>query len=228
MKFVYPEFLWAFGVLLIPIIIHLFNFRKYKTLYFSSLHFIKAVDQQTRSTQKLKHLLLLIARLLAFTFIVFAFAQPYIPVSTNNSKGGKPLLAIYIDNSFSMSTKGTEGELLSEAREMARKMISKSSLDTRFMLVSNNLSGLEQHLVTKIEALERLDKIELCPIVRSLDEVINWEKAAIENEHSTNQKIGTKQFVILSDFQKSSTSFEKLKKDEDAYYYPVLIYYSYF
>ena len=223
MKFVYPEFLWAFGVLLIPIIIHLFNFRKYKTLYFSSLQFIKSVDQQTRSTQKLKHLLVLIARLFAFSFLVVAFAQPYIPVTNNNSKGGKPLLAIYIDNSFSMSMKGTEGELLSEAREMARKMITKSSLDTRFMLVTNNLSGLEQHLVTKIEALERLDKIQLCPIVRSIDEVINWEKTAIENEHSTKQKIGTKQFVILSDFQKSSTSFEKLQKDEDAYYYPVLI-----
>lgn len=223
MKFVYPEFLWAFGILIIPVIIHLFNFRKYKTLYFSSLQFIKAVDQQTRSTQKLKHLLVLIARLLAFTFLVFAFAQPFIPVSNNGSKGGKPLLAIYIDNSFSMSMKGTEGELLSEAREMARKMISKSSLDTRFMLVTNNLSGIEQRLVTKIEALERLDKIELSPIVRTIDEVIEWQKTAISLENDTKQKIGAKQFVILSDFQKSSASFGKLKADNEAYYYPILI-----
>ena len=116
MKFVYPEFLWAFGVLIIPIIIHLFNFRKYKTLYFSSLRFIQFVDQQTRSTQKLKHLLVLIARILAFSFFVIAFSQPYIPASNSNSKGGKPVISIYIDNSFSMAMKGTEGELISEAR----------------------------------------------------------------------------------------------------------------
>ena len=223
MKFVYPEFLWAFGVLVIPIVIHLFNFRKYKTLYFSSLQFVKVVDLQTKSTQKLKHLLVLITRLLAFVFLVLAFSQPYKPVTNQFSKGGKPVLAVYIDNSFSMSMNGVEGELISEAKEMARKMISKVSLDTRIMLVTNNLSGLEQRLITKIEALERLDKIELSPINRTISEVIEWEKAAIELENSTKQKIGSKQFVILSDFQKSTAKFEELKKDDASYYYPVLI-----
>ncbi|MBI1837922.1 MAG: BatA domain-containing protein [Flavobacteriia bacterium] len=223
MKFVYPEFLWAFGVLLIPLIIHLFNFRKYKTLYFSSLQFIKVVDQQTRSTQKLKHLLVFIARSLFIICLVIAFAQPFIPVTNNKSKGGKPVLAIYIDNSFSMAMKGTEGELISEAREMARKMISNSNLDTRFMLVTNNMNGIEQRLVTKIEALERLDKIEFSPIIREIGEVIEWEKAAIQNEHETKQKIGTKQFVIFSDFQKSTASFQNLTKDEESYYYPVKV-----
>lgn len=223
MKFVYPEFLWAFGVLVIPIVIHLFNFRKYKTLYFSSLQFVKVVDLQTKSTQKLKHLLVLITRLLAFIFLVLAFSQPYKPVTNQFSKGGKPVLAVYIDNSFSMSMNGVEGELISEAKEMARKMISKVSLDTRIMLVTNNLSGLEQRLITKIEALERLDKIELSPINRTISEVIEWEKAAIELENSTKQKIGSKQFVILSDFQKSTAKFEELKEDDASYYYPVLI-----
>lgn len=223
MKFVYPEFLWAFGVLVIPIVIHLFNFRKYKTLYFSSLQFVKVVDLQTKSTQKLKHLLVLITRLLAFIFLVLAFSQPYKPVTNQFSKGGKPVLAVYIDNSFSMSMNGVEGELISEAKEMARKMISKVSLDTRIMLVTNNLSGLEQRLITKIEALERLDKIELSPINRTISEVIEWEKAAIELENSTKQKIGSKQFVILSDFQKSTAKFEELKEDDASFYYPVLI-----
>lgn len=223
MKFVYPEFLWAFGVLVIPIVIHLFNFRKYKTLYFSSLQFVKVVDLQTKSIQKLKHLLVLITRLLAFIFLVLAFSQPYKPVTNQFSKGGKPVLAVYIDNSFSMSMNGVEGELISEAKEMARKMISKVSLDTRIMLVTNNLSGLEQRLITKIEALERLDKIESSPINRTISEVIEWEKAAIELENSTKQKIGSKQFVILSDFQKSTAKFEELKEDDASYYYPVLI-----
>jgi len=221
MKFVYPEFLWAFGVLIIPIIIHLFNFRKYKILYFSSLKFIQLVDQQTRSTQKLKHLLVLISRILLFSCLVLAFAQPYIPVSLKSSKGGKPVLAIYIDNSFSMSMKGTEGELISEAREMARNMINEASLDTRFMLVTNEMSGIEQHLVSKPDALERLDKIEICPLVRSIPEVINWEKATIQREHETNQKIGSQQFVILSDFQKNSSDFSKLILDKESFYYPV-------
>ncbi len=221
MKFVYPEFLWAFGVLIIPIIIHLFNFRKYKVLYFSSLKFIQFVDQQTRSTQKLKHLLVLIARILAFSFLVIAFAQPFIPAAKDNSKGGKPVIAIYIDNSFSMSMKGTEGELISEAREMSRKMITEASLDTRFMLVTNSLSGIEQRLVTKLEALERLDKIEVNSMVRNIGDVIEWQRNAIQRENETNQKIGVIQYVVFSDFQKNTSDLSKIKADEEAFYYPI-------
>jgi hypothetical protein len=142
MRFVYPEFLWAFAALSIPVIIHLFNFRRYKTLYFSSLQFLKFVDQQTRSTQKLKHYLVLALRLLALSSLILAFAQPYIPVENTNSSGGKPVIAIYIDNSFSMTAKGTEGELISEARELARKIINDASLETAFLLHSIELSGI--------------------------------------------------------------------------------------
>ncbi len=221
MKFVYPEFLWAFGVLLIPVIIHLFNFRRYKTLYFSSLKFIQFVDQQTRSTKNLKHLLVLISRLLAFTFIVIAFAQPYIPTSGKSDKGGKPVLAIYIDNSFSMTLKGTEGELISEARELARKMIQKAPADTRFMLVTNNLSGVELRLTTKIDALERLDKIKESPLFRPLSMVIEKMKGSLKREKETNQKLGMEQFVLFSDFQKKSFDPEFFTEDTEVFYHPI-------
>lgn len=223
MQFVYPEFLWSLFALAIPIIIHLFNFRKYKTLYFSSLKFIKHVDQQTRSTQKLKHLLILFIRLIALTCLIFAFAQPFIPVESTNGSGGKPVLAIYIDNSFSMTAKGTEGELLSEAREMARKMIDKASLDTRILLNTNQMSGIEQRLITKIEALDLLDKIEPTALVRKLDDVLNWQRNFIDKESETTQKIGTRQYVFFSDFQKSTTRFSELTEDNNAFYYPVLL-----
>lgn len=223
MQFVYPEFLWSLFALAIPIIIHLFNFRKYKTLYFSSLKFIKHVDQQTRSTQKLKHLLILFIRLLALTCLIFAFAQPFLPVESRNGSGGKPVLAIYIDNSFSMTAKGTEGELLSEAREMARKMIDKVSLDTRILLNTNQMSGIEQRLITKIEALDLLDKIEPTALVRKLDDVLNWQRNFIDKESETTQKIGTRQYVFFSDFQKSTTRFTELTEDKNAFYYPVLL-----
>ncbi len=223
MQFVYPEFLWSLFALAIPIIIHLFNFRKYKTLYFSSLKFIKHVDQQTRSTQKLKHLLILFIRLLALTCLIFAFAQPFIPVEATNGSAGKPVLAIYIDNSFSMTAKGTEGELLSEAREMARKMIDKASLDTRILLNTNQMSGIEQRLITKIEALDLLDKIEPTALVRKLDDVLNWQRNFIDKESETTQKIGTRQYVFFSDFQKSTTRFNELTEDKNAFYYPVLL-----
>lgn len=221
MKFEHPGVLFAFLLLAIPIIIHLFNFRRYKNLYFSSLLFLKQIDEQTKSTQKLKHLLVLLMRVLAFSALILAFSQPYIPAEKNNSPTGAPVLAIYIDNSFSMSLKGTEGELLSEAREQARKMIQKADDETRILLATNEMSGIEQRLYTKNDALNRLDKITFSSQVRPAGEVITWMRESIAEENRSHDKIGTIQYIILSDFQKVSGSFSRLTEDKDNYYYPI-------
>ncbi|HRH39956.1 MAG TPA: BatA domain-containing protein, partial [Flavobacteriales bacterium] len=80
MAFLYPAFLWALTALAIPVLIHLFQLRRFKRLEFSDVRFLKEVSQQTRSRKKVRHWLVLIARLLALTCLVLAFAQPYIPV----------------------------------------------------------------------------------------------------------------------------------------------------
>lgn len=202
MKFLYPEFLWAFTVLIIPIVIHLFNFKRYKTLYFSSLNFVKQVDQKTKSTQKLKHLLVLLSRLLAFTFLVLAFAQPFIPNSSEASKAEENLIVFYIDNSFSMQAKGAEGELLSQARENARKIIEDAPLDAQFIIGTNEMSGIEDRILTKVEALEVLDKIDLSPIFRTAEEILEWQSKLIDG--NSNEGKQSVRYVYLSDFQKSS------------------------
>lgn len=220
MSFVYPEFLWALSLLIVPIIIHLFSFRKYKTLYFSSLQFIHHIEKQNKSTQKLKNLLILICRLLALAFIVLAFAQPYFPSSSNSKKNSSTIMCIHIDNSFSMTMKGVEGELLSEAKESSRNLINKAPLNTKIMLSTNALEGIEAHITTKIEALERLDKIEPSPMVRSFDEVIKWQKDNLK-KNSQLENSAQAQFIYLSDFQKNTNRFDLLEADSIARYVPI-------
>ena len=79
MKFLYPQFLWALFAIAIPIIIHLFNFRRFKRVYFSNVALLKQVDLETKKSSKVRHLLVLLARILAITCLVLAFAQPYFP-----------------------------------------------------------------------------------------------------------------------------------------------------
>ena len=122
MRFEHPHFLFALILLAVPILIHLFSFRRYKTFYFSSIYFLKNIEEETKNVRKLKHLFVLIARLLAFTSLIIAFAQPYIPIK-GSAKHTNSVLAIYIDNSFSMSSIGANGSLLSESKEQAKKII---------------------------------------------------------------------------------------------------------
>ncbi|MFM6934666.1 MAG: BatA domain-containing protein [Flavobacteriales bacterium] len=219
MEFVHPERLWLLSLLLVPIIIHLFHFRRQKVLYFSSLKFIRFIEQENKSTQKLRHLLVLISRCLALIFIVLAFSLPIIPLEKNTMSGGKNVLAIYIDNSFSMTAIGEEGELLSEAREMAKRMLAKTPLETRILLFTNKMDGVEQRLLTKSEALSYLDKIEPSSIRRNLDEVISWQKNFLDKENAEVERLKTRQVVLLSDFQKSTFELNKITKDEQSNFY---------
>ncbi|NBU47854.1 MAG: hypothetical protein EBS34_10530, partial [Flavobacteriales bacterium] len=137
-----------------------------------------------------------------------AFAQPTFEEIENNANSGSELLAIYIDNSYSMSAKGSEGELLSEAKETAKRLIEKTPVNTLIFVCSNNLDATEQRLRTKAEAFDYLEKLSYCPLARSMDNVINWQKNFISKENSEQTKIGKVTQVILSDFQKNTTTFK--------------------
>ena len=105
MTFLYPSFLWALAVLSVPVIIHLFNFRRTTRIYFSNNRFLKQVKESTSAKRKLKHYLILASRLLFLLFLVLTFAQPMIPAAeqTVNYRN----IVLYLDNSQSMSAPPT-------------------------------------------------------------------------------------------------------------------------
>src|SRR5690349_16814547 len=108
MRFLFPGFLFALLAIAIPVIIHLYNFRKYRRVYFSNVRFLKSIDEQTASRRHLRNLLVLAARILAVTFLVLAFSRPYI--SNDKSAGASRRVAsIYLDNSYSMEGVNREG-----------------------------------------------------------------------------------------------------------------------
>jgi hypothetical protein len=222
MKFAYPGFLFALFTLALPIFLHFYNLRKYKRLYFSNLQFVKKLDQESKSTKKLKHLLVLITRCLAIALLVVGFAQPFIP-HTTTSKIGANVLAIYVDNSFSMTLKGTDGELLSEAKEAAKKIIKKAPNNTRYLITTNALSGSENQLCSATDALERIDNIKTSAITRTSETILNWQRERLNSIDAQLEKIGQRSYIFLSDFQKSTSKLNALEKDENASYYPIQI-----
>ncbi len=180
MKWVYPEFLFALLVLIIPILIHLFHFRRYKTIYFSSIAFVKSVEQQQKNPRKIKHLLILIARSLAFACLVIAFAQPYFPHG-NTGKKDIRLIGVYIDNSFSMSRIGAQGELLAQARELAGSIVDKAPRNTQYVLFTNELSGNEKQTLTGVKFTDQVSKVAYSPIYRTREEVLSFWNQWVED-----------------------------------------------
>lgn len=200
MAFVYPYFLAALGLLAIPIIIHLFNFRRYKTVYFTNVRFLKNINDETTNRSKLKHLLVLASRLLAFTFLVLAFAQPYIPVADAGAKKGEAkIVSIYIDNSFSMNAASESEPLFQLGKKKVQDIVNAYSEDTKFQLVTNDFEPRQQRLASKDDVKNRLDEIELTPVVKNLSEVAAFQKNLLQ------QYEGQKLIYWISDFQKNIT-----------------------
>ncbi|HEX7415084.1 MAG TPA: BatA domain-containing protein [Bacteroidia bacterium] len=197
MSFLYPSFLVALSALSIPIVVHLFNFRRYKKVYFTNVRFLKEVQQESKSKSTLKRLLILASRLLALTCLVLAFAQPYIP-SNHNIKKGARAITIYIDNSFSMQAANKNGNLLDDAKRKAKELVQAASASDKIQLISNDFYATSHSLQSKEQVLDAIDKINISPSVKNLQEVYNRAKS------NTDKDLKDAEFFLISDFQKNN------------------------
>ena len=188
MNYQNPQLLYALFALAIPILIHLFNLRKYETINFSSIRFLKDIKQNNKRKRNLKNILVLLSRLLAITFLILAFCKPFIASKEINISKN---IFIYIDNSFSMDALEEDGRLMDIAKNYANQIILSHKNDNLFLITNNfdNKNILEiklKDLATKINNLETNGKI------RSLDNIIKRK-----NSISNNRDI----VYIISDFQ---------------------------
>lgn len=200
MSFVYPWFLWALLSLAIPIIIHLFYFRRYKTVYFTNVRFLKEVKEQTAARSRLKHLLTLVMRLGALAFLVLAFAMPYIPEKGSDVKAGARDVSIYFDNSFSMSAESEDVRLLEKARQRAEEIVAAYDAEDRIQILTADFEGRDQRLLSKDDAMTRVREVRPSFSSRMLSTVLARQKSALATGINPNKEI-----YIISDFQQNAS-----------------------
>jgi len=133
MQFKHPEILYFLFLLVIPILVHLFQLRRFKKEYFTNVRFLKELSIQTRKSSKIKKWLLLATRLLLLTCIIIAFAQPFF--KAKDSKNSSNEMYIVLDNSFSMQAKGQKGELL---KRVVQELLENTPENQTFSLITNS------------------------------------------------------------------------------------------
>lgn len=208
MKFVNPYFLFALFSIAIPVIIHLFNFRRFKRAYFSNVEFLKELKRETQKKSKVKHLLVLFSRILAISCLVFAFAQPFIPVTENKINAKGSVVSVYIDNSFSMEALSSKGALFEEAKSKALEIANAYKPTDIFQILTNDFEGKHQAYVTKEEFIRMLNELDVSPSVRKFSEVITRQNDLFSTVNS-HGKIA----YIISDFPKITTDIMQIKAD---------------
>ena len=209
MQFVNPYFLFALGTLAIPVLIHLFNFRRFKKVYFTNVRFLLEIQQETKKQSQLRQLLILAARLLAIAALVFAFAQPYLPSALLQKKmTGQRAVSIYIDNSFSMEAVSTDGKLLDLAKAKALEIMSAYSPSDLYNLVTNDFEGRHQRFVSQDEFIKLVDEVQVSPATRRLPEVFARQSDLVSETRRMNYDA-----YCISDFQKTTASLGTASPD---------------
>jgi hypothetical protein len=200
MQFIYPSFLWAMALVLIPIAIHLFNFQRAKKVYFTNVSFLREIKSVSSAQNKLRHLLVLLMRCLFIIALVLAFAQAYIPANQAlNSAGGSRFVSMYLDNSFSMQAEQNNKKLLDTEMQLGEKIIGLFPKNTQFQILANGNEGNMNYFTESKKAIENISHTHYSSTGRNLQSIYSKQKVAFRNyANSTNN------FVFwLSDFQKS-------------------------
>lgn len=197
MQFIYPGLLWALLLLLIPILIHLFYFRRFKKVYFSNVSFLKDIKKETSSRNRIKNWLILLSRLLALSALILAFALPYLSKDDALLTGNKSI-SIYIDNSYSMSAKSTQETILQQAKKKAIEITEAYDERNQFQILTSDFKAIQQRFVNQDETRSIIDEIVPGSRTRNLSSVAHRIQQAMRSQN-TEHKIA----YIISDFQQS-------------------------
>ncbi|SHH57105.1 BatA domain-containing protein [Winogradskyella jejuensis] len=200
MQFKHPELLWALLVLLIPIIIHLFQLRRFQKVAFTNVKFLKKVKLQTRKSSQIKKWLTLLTRMLLLACLVFAFAQPF--TTNSDTFNAKNETVIYLDNSFSMQAKGNNGSLLNAS---IQDILRSYSEDEELTIFTND----DTYRNTTVKAIAN----DLIGLQYSANQ-LSYKSAYLKGkQYFSKDASSLKNLILVSDFQQKD---EPLEFDRDS------------
>lgn len=196
MQLKHPEILWALLLLLIPVLIHLFQLRRFKKTPFTNVAMLQKVVSESRKSNTLKKWLLLLTRMLLLAAIVIAFAQPF---SSKKTALQEKETVVYLDDSFSMQAKSNGLSLLEKS---VQDLIRNIDNEAVFNLFTNTKTFKE---VTVNDIQNDLLSLTYSHKQLTLDEI--QLKAGTFFSKADNT---LKNLILVSDFQNRIASSKRI------------------
>ncbi len=158
MTFLNPLMLLALAAAAVPVLLHLLNLRRTRRVEFSTLRFLREVQQHTMRRVQVRNWLLLALRVLAVACLVLAFARPAWRGAFAGAFGGhaRTSVALVIDQSLSTAADDGRGSLLSQIQAHVARIVGQlDSGDEAFLVATGDLPERPERIVGQhnIEAL---------------------------------------------------------------------------
>ena len=206
---------WGSGVFLAalvavagPIIIHLLNRRRQRTIRWGPMEFLKQVMKRHRRILRLRDVLLLVLRTAIVLLFVLAMAQPYWSDRQGGGAAGRPMHGVLvIDNSLSMGYTPIDKSLLDLAKDKSARFIEalpEGSKVSVIPLCSYSSARNQDAYATKEDALEAVNRIELADRSTPITDGFTEARAAC----ARLPNIPTKRVVFIGDSQRRTWSLD--------------------
>ena len=140
MNFLQPLALIALPLIALPILIHLINQQRHRTLPWGAMMFLISAKRMSKGMAQLRHLLIMLMRMLAVGALVFAVSRPLAGGWLGGVGMGKPdATLILLDRSASMEMADLQaGESKrSTALKKVTQLLEQSGYGTHLILIDN-------------------------------------------------------------------------------------------
>lgn len=217
MTFLNPFVLFGLAAAAIPILLHLLNLRKLKTIDFSTLRFLKELQKTSIRKLKAQQIILLILRTLIVIFSVLAFSRPTIK-STLPSIGthAKSSIIVVLDNSLSMDITDEDGNRFSKAKKLTSEILGalEEGDEMAFIPLSSLIKNRKRSFSRNFAWLkEEIDHCSVNPATATLNDGLRAAQGLLDASLHINKEI-----YILTDLQQQeihSLELDSIKLFDD-------------
>lgn len=226
MTFLNPLLLWGLAAVSIPILIHIFNLKRTKKIEFSTLMFLKEIQQSKYRKIKLKQLLILLSRIAFIIFLVMMFAKPYetgfLGAPAFKSKSS---VLIILDDSFSMQTRDNNGNDLENGKKKINMLL--DALGPNNEIFFTTISGMNKPSASipfeNINSInDTIALIKTSAVTRDLNEVMYFAEDILNSSSNTLREV-----YLVTDgqtsFLKNYAAILQVFKDDENLNFSVIL-----
>ncbi len=203
MTFLNPFVLLGLAAAGIPIILHLLNIRKLRTIEFSTLTFLKELHRSKMRKVKLRQWLLLLLRTLIVILVVLAFSRPALKGTLAGlGTHARTTIVIILDDSYSMSLRGERDTYLKQAKTAALGLADmlKEGDDALFIRLSDlplAAIGEPTHDIRRLREAVRLTEVSFKH--RTVDDALGLASHLLKQSKNFNREV-----YVFTDNQKTT------------------------
>lgn len=198
MSFLEPIMLYGLPLALLPVLIHLLNKLRHRTVKWAAMMFLLTANKTATRQARIKQWLILLMRVLAVAAIVFVISRPIAGGWMGRMFHGAPeAIVMILDRSISMETR-INGIT---KRELALKLLAENA---KPLLGKSKLILLDSatKVPTEIGEVEALPRLSVASATDTAADIPSLVQRAIE--WIQNNKIGSAEIWITSDMQQSN------------------------